>query len=35
MKLGNRQSVIPRHAEINEITARKILEHLDPKGGER
>lgn len=27
--LGDRQTVIPRHAEINEITAQKIIKHLE------
>lgn len=26
--VGERQSTIPRHAEVNEITARAILRHL-------
>jgi hypothetical protein len=32
--VGGRQSVIPRHGEINEITARRIVEHLFPEVGE-
>lgn len=32
VKLGDKQSVIPRHREINEITAQKILRHLEAKG---
>ena len=28
VRLGEQETSIPRHREINEITARKILEHL-------
>lgn len=28
VSVGERQSTIPRHAEVNEITARAILRHL-------
>lgn len=28
--VGDQQSVIPRHSEINELTARAILRQLDP-----
>ena len=37
VKIGNRQTTVPRHNEINEITAKKILEHMaedDEEGGE-
>lgn len=27
--MGDRQSVEPRHLEINEITARKIIQHFE------
>ncbi len=27
--VGDRQTVIPRHREINEITARKIIDQLE------
>ncbi|WPF83905.1 hypothetical protein SANBI_001615 [Sanguibacter sp. 4.1] len=29
VRVGERQTVIPRHTEINEITARAILKHLE------
>ena len=29
VRLGERQTVIPRHNEINEHTARAILRHLE------
>ena len=29
VRLGDRQTVVPRHAEINEHTARAILRHLE------
>ncbi len=32
VRLGDKQTVIPRHAEINEFTARGILEHLEGEG---
>jgi hypothetical protein len=28
--IGDRQSVVPRHREINELTARAILKQLAP-----
>lgn len=28
VKIGDRQTSVPRHNEINEITAKKILEHM-------
>jgi mRNA interferase HicA len=28
VKFGDKQTVVPRHAEINEITAKKILKQL-------
>ena len=31
VKIGDRQTVIPRHREINEITAAKILRHLEER----
>lgn len=30
--IGDRTSYVPRHGEINEITARAILKQLSPKG---
>ncbi|KON72616.1 hypothetical protein M768_14000 [Cellulosimicrobium cellulans F16] len=32
VRLGDRQTVIPRHNEINEHTARAILKHLEGEG---
>lgn len=29
VKIGDRQNVVPRHREINEITAKKIIEHFE------
>ena len=29
VRVGERQTVIPHHTEINEITARAILKHLE------
>lgn len=29
VRVGERRSVLPRHSEINEITARAILKHLE------
>lgn len=29
VRVGERQTVIPRHSEINEITARAILKQLE------
>jgi len=29
-RCGGQQFTVPRHAEINEITARSILRHLEP-----
>jgi hypothetical protein len=29
--VGNRQTTIPRHSEINEMTARGILKYLEGK----
>jgi len=29
VRLGERQTTIPRHNEINEFTARAILKHLE------
>ncbi|EWT07986.1 hypothetical protein N864_11780 [Intrasporangium chromatireducens Q5-1] len=31
VKIGDRQNVVPRHKEINEITAKKIIEHFETK----
>lgn len=31
VKIGDRQNVVPRHQEINEITAKKILEHFETR----
>jgi len=28
-RVGEKQAAIPRHTEINEITARAILKHLE------
>lgn len=28
VEVGNRRTVVPRHAEINEITAKKIRQQL-------
>ena len=28
VSVGNRQTTIPRHSEVNEITSRAILRHL-------
>lgn len=33
VKVGERQTVIPRHREVNEHTAAAILKHLFPEGG--
>lgn len=27
--IGDRQNVVARHSEINEITAKKIIQHFD------
>lgn len=27
--IGDRQNVVPRHNEVNEITARKIIQHFE------
>ena len=29
VRVGEKQAAIPRHTEINEITARAILKHLE------
>lgn len=29
VRLGDRQTTIPRHNEINELTAKSILNHLE------
>lgn len=29
VRIGHRQTVVPRHREINEITARAILKHME------
>lgn len=31
VQIDDRQSVVPRHAEINEITAKAILRQMSPK----
>ena len=31
VKLGDRQTVVPRHGEINEITAKAIIKQLTPE----
>ncbi|HKU36356.1 MAG TPA: type II toxin-antitoxin system HicA family toxin [Paenarthrobacter sp.] len=28
IRIGDRQTVVPRHSEINEITARKIIKQI-------
>lgn len=29
IRIGDRQSAVPRHREINELTARAIIEHME------
>ncbi len=29
VQIGSRQNVVPRHNEINEITAKKIIQHFE------
>lgn len=29
VRIGDRQNVVPRHVEINEITARQIIRHFE------
>jgi mRNA interferase HicA len=29
VRIGNRQTVVPRHNEINEHTARSIIRHME------
>lgn len=31
VQIGDRQAVVPRHVEINEITAKAILKQMGPK----
>jgi hypothetical protein len=31
MKIGDRQNVVPRHNEVNAITAKKIIQHFERK----
>lgn len=31
VKIGDRQNVVPRHNEVNEITAKKIIQHFERK----
>jgi mRNA interferase HicA len=31
VKIGNRQTAVPRHNEINEHTARSIIKHMEGK----
>lgn len=31
VQIGDRQTTVPRHNEINEITAKKIIEHMEGK----
>lgn len=34
VKIGERQTTVPRHNEINEITAKAILKQMEPKAEE-
>lgn len=29
VKIGDRQTTVPRHNEINEITAKSIIKHME------
>lgn len=32
--IGGRQTTVPRHNEVNEITAKAIIKHMEPKAEE-
>lgn len=29
VKIGGRQTTVPRHSEVNEITAKAIIKHME------
>ena len=31
VKIGDQQTTVPRHKEINEITAKSIIKHMTPE----